>query len=370
MLNVQKYLLENGIQALKDNYGVIVKEYEKEPVIVLNYSQTDSPKNNPITNECRGLILSSDFKTVLCRSFDRFFNFGEADQNIENIDEYTILEKVDGSLINFWFYPKYGCFHASTRGTAFAEANTMYGNEFFKIIENEILDVPVPVLGDECLNPHYTYIFELTSPYNRVVKQHFKSKLTLIGIRVNSTGEFFTYEEMIYHFAFKMMHNKNIQLVDKYEFNSINDIIEDLEGKDFQEEGYVLWNEKTGHRIKIKNPAYVQIHHLRDNGVLAPKRIIKLIHLNEHKEYLTYFEEDRQFFQPYINAYNKFIEDIENTWNEVNHIENQKEFALKVKDKPIASILFGLKKGFTIKKMFDKIQIKKLTEMVERYKDV
>ncbi len=77
MLNVQKYLLENSLQALKDNYGIIVKEYENEPVIVLNYSQIDSPKNDPITNECRGLILSSDFKTVLCRSFDRFFNYQE-----------------------------------------------------------------------------------------------------------------------------------------------------------------------------------------------------------------------------------------------------------------------------------------------------
>ncbi|MFW6016727.1 MAG: hypothetical protein ACOCRK_09845, partial [bacterium] len=68
-------------------------------------------------------------------------------------------------------------------------------------------------------------------------------------------------------------------------------------------------------------------------------------------------------------AYNNFIKDINNVWDSVKHIEDQKEFALKVKDKPIASILFTLKKGFTIKDAFDKIKDKKLTEMVEKYKE-
>ncbi|MFW6008916.1 MAG: RNA ligase [archaeon] len=94
MLNVQKYLLENGLQSLKDNYGVITKEYDN--LVVINYSQIDSPKNDPITDECRGLILSADFSKVLCRSFDRFYNLGEADQKVDNIEDYTILEKYDG----------------------------------------------------------------------------------------------------------------------------------------------------------------------------------------------------------------------------------------------------------------------------------
>lgn len=369
MLNVQKYLLENGIQALKDNYGIIVKEYEDEPVIVLNYSQIDSPKNDPITNECRGLILSSDFETVLCRSFDRFFNCGEANETVENLGDYTILEKLDGSLINVWFYPKYGSFEASTRGTAFAEAETMYGPSFWEIIENNILDVPIPVLCDN-FNINYTYIFELTSPYNRVVKHHTESKLTLIGIRSNKTGEFFSYDELRYFHSSNLSYHKNIELVDKYEFSSIDEIMNKFDDSNPFDEGYVIWNEKNGHRVKIKNPAYVAIHHLRNNGVLAPKNIVHLVHKNEHEEYLSYFETDREFFQPYIDAYNKMVEDINQLWDTVKDIEDQKTFALHVKDKPFAGIMFSMKKGFTFKEACDKINIKKLTEFVEKYKDV
>ncbi|MFW6046359.1 MAG: RNA ligase [Candidatus Woesearchaeota archaeon] len=366
MLNVQKYLLENGLQSLKDNYGVITKEYDN--FVVLNYSQTDSPKNNPITDECRGLILTANFKKVLCRSFDRFYNLGEADQKIDNIDDYTILEKYDGSLINIWYNPFEDKFQASSRGTAYAESETQYGTKFIDIIRYQILGIEVDEFFEN-LNPYCTYIFELVGPENRVVKYYNEPKLVFIGMRDSIDGNFVTYDEMIYTHSFRFSHNPNVLLADKYEFSSINDIMENIKTLNATDEGYVLWNEKTGHRIKIKNPDYVHIHHIRDNGVLVPRRIVSLIHSNGHEEYLSYFPEDIQFFQPYIDAYNNFIKDINNVWDSVKHIEDQKEFALKVKDKPITPILFTLKKGFTIKDAFDKIQDKKLAEMVKKYKE-
>lgn len=79
MLEVQNYLLENGLESLENDYGVVAKKYDE--FVVLNYSQTESPKSNPITDVCRGLILSSDFKKVLCRSFDRFYNYQEIPEN-------------------------------------------------------------------------------------------------------------------------------------------------------------------------------------------------------------------------------------------------------------------------------------------------
>lgn len=274
---------------------------------------------------------------------------------------------VHNSLINVWHNPFTDKFQASTRGTAYAESETPYGRTFKEIIENDILEDEVGSFFDNLLT-QYTYIFELIGPENRVVKSYYKPSLVFIGMRNNYTGEFRSYSFMKL-FSVKFKENENIITASKYNFSSINDIMESLKSLDAMDEGYVLWNENTDHRVKIKNPAYVQIHHLRDNGTLVPRRIVSLIHMNEHEEYLSYFPEDRQFFQPYIDAYNAFIEDINNVWNSIKHIKDQKEFALKVKDKPIASILFTLKKGFTIKDAFDKIQDKKLTEMVEKYKE-
>jgi len=364
MLNVQKYLIENGLQSLKDNYGMIAKEYDD--FVVINYSQIDSPKNDPITNECRGLILSTDFNKVLCRSFDRFYNLGESNQNIDNIKDYTILEKYDGSLINVWYNDFEEKWQISTRGTAYAESETPYGRTFKEIIENDVLDVS---LQESFYNePHHlTFIFELIGPENRVVKSYKEPKLVLLGVRVRDYGNFIPYDYLrAYYFLFV---NKNIFVADKYEFPSIDELVENLKSLNAMDEGYVLWNEKTGHRVKIKNPAYVQIHKLRDNGVLVPRRIVSLVNMNEHEEYLAYFPEDRQFFNPYINAYNKLREEIDRLWDNTKGIKDQKKFALQVKDKPYASILFSLRKEFTIRDSFDKINIKKLTEIVEKYKE-
>ncbi len=283
-----------------------------------------------------------------------------------NIEEYRILEKVDGSLINLWFNPYKKEFQVSTRGTAFAEAQTMYGPTFKEIIEFEVINYPIS-LTFQNFNPNYTYIFELTSPYNRVVKQHTESKLTLIGIRSNETGEFFTYRELLWFYSFKLVHNKNIELVDKYEFNSVDDIENDLKEKDFQNEGYVIWNEKTGHRVKIKNPAYVILHKMRNNGVLTIKNIAEMIFTSEHEEYLSYFETDKQFFQPYIDAYNKMIIDIKYFYNKYKNIESQKEFALKIKDMPISGILFSMRKNRDVNTILSNISSKKKEYLITSY---
>lgn len=364
MLKVQEYLLENGLESLESEYGIVSKNYDD--IVVLNYSQIDSPKNNPMVDECRGLILSSDFNTVLCRPFDRFYNMGEAGQTVDNVDNYTILEKYDGSLINIWYNPFTHSFQASTRGTGYAESPTPYGNTFYDIIERDVLGFKVSNLD---LPIGFTYIFELVGPANRVVKMYDKPEMYLIGVRHNKTGQFLAYDVMNSLYLLELSWLNNVHLAKKYSFSSIDDIVNNISSLDAMDEGYVLWNENTGHRVKIKNPDYVAIHHLRDNGVLVPRRIVHLIHENEHEEYLSYFECDRQFFQPYIDAYNKMVDDIERIWVSVRDIESQKEFALSVKDLYISGVLFGMRKGFTIKDCLDKMTDKKLAELVEKYKE-
>ncbi|MFW6008919.1 MAG: RNA ligase, partial [archaeon] len=177
---------------------------------------------------------------------------------------------VHNSLINVWYNPFTNKFQASTRGTTFAESETPYGRTFKEIIENDILNGTVARCLDK-LNPNYTYIFELIGPENRVVKSYKEPKLVFIGLRNNNDGNFATYDEMVYIHSFKLSHNKNVLLADKYQFSSLDELVENLKSLNAMDEGYVLWREKTGHRIKIKNPAYVSIHKLRDNGVLVPR---------------------------------------------------------------------------------------------------
>lgn len=78
-MKVIEYLKENGTEKLTSEFGVIVKKYEDAQLLVLNYDQINSPKNE-ITSECRGLILDYDYN-IVSRSFDRFFNWNEIKGN-------------------------------------------------------------------------------------------------------------------------------------------------------------------------------------------------------------------------------------------------------------------------------------------------
>ena len=83
---------------------------------------------------------------------------------------------------------------------------------------------------------------------------------------------------------------------------------------------------------------------MRENGIVSEGRVIKLVMENDHEEYLSYFPEDRTFFQKYIDAHKKMLDNITETWYSVKQIENQKDFAMKVKDLPCSGVLFKMKK--------------------------
>ena len=108
------------------------------------------------------------------------------------------------------------------------------------------------------------------------------------------------------------------------------------------------------------------IHHLRDNGALNPKRILTLVMENEHEEYLKYFESDREFFTPYVIAYEKLVNDILITYNKYKMINNQKDFALAIASFKFKGILFALrsKKG-SIKELLLNSKIDNIIEMLD-----
>ena len=80
-MEVIKFLKANGnnFQKLTEVYGIKVKDYPEQKLAVLNYDQINSPKMEPIVQECRGLILDHALNTV-CRPFDRFFTMDDLRQ--------------------------------------------------------------------------------------------------------------------------------------------------------------------------------------------------------------------------------------------------------------------------------------------------
>lgn len=344
-MRVIKYLKENGTEKLTSEFGVIVKKYEDAQLLVLNYDQINSPKND-ITSECRGLILDYEYN-IVSRSFDRFFNYGEQFATF-NPATAVAYEKVDGSLIKIYNWR--GVWYVSTRGTAFAESGVNGWGITFEDMVWKALGVSCQTdLNDKCnewLNPSSTYICEITGVENRVVTRYQGYALWLLAERDNQTGEYFEVPRVIWE-------NFGFELPSAYKFNSIEQCIETAKHLPDLQEGYVMY-ENGVPVCKVKSPAYVAVHFIRGNG-LNPNRIAELVVINEQDEYLKYFPEDEKHFIPYVMQLTQTLMLAQTVFSLSSSIQDQKEFAVRVKDYPFAQFLFQARKlgESNIRKVFN-----------------
>lgn len=337
------YIKEHGLQALTDNLGITIKR--RGGLILLDYSQIDSPKTDPIVGECRGIILEEETLAVKSRPFDRYFNYGECftdillDKAIENKSNIEYFPKLDGSLIKVYYYNDK--WNICTRGTIIADNETTFGSTFqdlvLKAMDLDSLEAFDLLLKENNFNPAITYILEVTSIENRIVTRYEGYTATFLAARYNETGVYCTEQER------EKVSAVGIKLLDAIKFESIEQINNVIKQFKNLEEGFVIYIDGIP-SIKIKSEAYVVVHHTRGNGMLTPKHIKHLILTNEYEEYLNYFEEDKPLFEPYIKAYKELFIQLEFAWKMHKDIESQKDFALTFKNVPYQSLMFGKRK--------------------------
>ncbi len=362
MKNTEAFIRKHGLEELERKFGIVVTRYDDR--IVLNYNQIDSPKFHHICDECRGLILSWPGLNPICRPFDRFYNYGEGGEFSEkdfNPNRMISFAKIDGSLINI--YHDGEDWRCATRKRAFAEGETTKGNTF-----KDVVDRAFPNWKDKmnAFSTNLTYIFEVVSPETRIVVPYSDYGIYLLAVRDNNYGDYIK-PDAVEDIA-KLL---EVDVPKRYKFKNLDNVLKsakELEPMDECGEGFVCFDPKTNNRVKIKNPAYLSIAHLRQNGAISNKRIATLVFQQDHEEYLQYFEEDREYFEPYIDAYNKMMKDINDYYELYNDIDKQKDFAMIVKDLKIAPILFSLRKGEKLNDIFDKLNDKKKFELLEYYK--
>ena len=337
MLHVQEYLKERSLEDLKNEFDI--RSSIDGNLVCLKYG-VKSPKHHPIVIECRGIVLSLSDYNVVARPFDRFFNLYEGDDYKKfDWNSAIVMEKLDGSLIKVYHYNnKWYCGTSGTvdaSGTVGFENNKTFKELFEEGIGGSIQDI------FKYAPKENTYIFELTSPENRIITRYDKTSVTLLAVRNTQTGKYVR----LFDFDF-------CDTVKCYNFkNSFDKVIEFVESRSQFDEGCVLYDYFNGIRIKVKNSAYVSLHHLRGNEV-TKKSITILLLKGEMDEFLTYFPEDEKLVGPYIEKYNNLLYNVNNIYEKYKDIEDQKSFAMKVKDLPFSGILFQLRKGKSINDIF------------------
>lgn len=306
--------------------------------VILSYNQLESDFYNPIVRECRGLIVDEATLTPVCVPFYKFGNYGEG--YVPDIDWATARtqEKVDGSLIKVWYHN--GEWRVSTNGTIDAYKCPLGLVDFARMecpyeTFGELFDAAKEKAGIDFdrLDKSNTYMFELVSPYNKVVVSYEEIDLYHIGTRNNDTLR-------------EMDIDIGVKKPKSYDLKTLDDCVSAAAEMSFNEEGFVVVD-KNWNRVKVKSPAYVEVHHLKGNDTLNIKGIVELIKRNETEEFLSYFPEYRSAFNAIEERIAKLILGLENGLSEIQskEYETQKDFALEVKDRPFASYYFLWRKS-------------------------
>ena len=298
-------------------------------LIMLKYSQIDSDFNLQLVRECRGLILDEDTLEIVSFPFTKFGNYGES--YCPEIDWKTARtgEKVDGSLCKVVVWKDGSLVKSliSTNGTIDA----------FKAPVAEQIGCPYKSFGNiisECLaksgvshadfEEGFTYMFELCSPWTRVVVPHKENKLYFLGKRNNKTFEetYFTDDPVM---------TKFFDTPKVYPLKSIDECLAATKDMPWNEEGYVVCDGKFN-RVKVKSPAYCAIHHMKGNGKLSYERGIDIIRSNEISEVVTYFPEFKNHLDGLKEKLKQTLSFLDQAWANYLIMDNK---LLSRKDKAI-----------------------------------
>jgi hypothetical protein len=222
------------------------------------------------------------------------------------------------------------------------------------------------------------FTFELVSEYHQIVHPYKETKLYLIGARYlgEDTVDFKKYQELkfidVYNtFSQKLkdiiLCPKVISLVNENgKFRGFNEMKALAEAGNAVDEGYVVidWsnvNKDTMSfpRTKVKNSAYVALHHLRssidgDEEGISYHKILNICFKHEEDEFLSVLPQYTDVFQRVEIKWQAFVDYMNNIladqkfqylfqYSKTNDKEKyRKDFALYIKDKKFNHMFFAM----------------------------
>jgi T4 RnlA family RNA ligase len=289
--------------------------------------------------------------------------------NLEQVPEtqYNVLKgkkikavynKEDGSLCSFIELPN-GNVVAKTKGS-FDNDQTKVINEIYEHDEN------LQKFLKYCFKNDLVAMFEYVSFKNRIVLKYEDTKLILLRVRDNTTGEYLDVEDF---------RDQGIEIVPKEEVGDLDEILKFLETAE-DKEGFVVQYEDD-YMIKVKTPWYISKHSLMDS--LDKENIIIKMILEEtidditasldsitDKEELDYIDNIEKKIHKYISNKMKEIEDLKQKYDELEGTEHyrKKFFALSYIKNTNFPLVMNVLKGKTI---YDSVKeyILKITNKLE-----
>ena len=283
LYNFIKEYPDNWMQRIQlEPYCIKVKQDGR--FVLLTYDQLNSDMSLPLCQLCRGIILERAYDekwVIVCYPFKKFFNYGEPEAAEINWSSAIVREKIDGSLIKFWYDLK-GNWHMSTNGTIDAFKAEISGDPrgltYGDIVERALGCNWLSFCRE--LSTDWTYMFELVSPDTQVTIHYEHDGLYYLGQRNNFFHEeWYNYSQVWKEFG--------VGEPKVYKLSSLRDCVDLVAEFSKDEEGVVVSDNKYN-RIKIKSPEYLIAAHAANNGKLGLRTAIRLIREDKVDDFLAY----------------------------------------------------------------------------------
>jgi hypothetical protein len=366
----------------KTPYCVKVKRHQdRHNLAMFKYSQFESDFTNPIVRCSRGSVYNiQEDGTVspYLMPFFKFTNFGEngADPVSWNNALY-VRDKLDGSLLKLLKEPD-GNDLWTTNGSFELDVEIP---ELYHVETNERLDPPhtFASLRNYALRGHeeeikrlpvlWTFMFELTSPYNKIIVPYRETKLTLLGCRDPEGNEHtpeWAVENLGMSFATPLV----------YPLKSIDEVIAYCQSVNTNDREGVVVQDGNFNRIKIKTDHYRSLFLLKGEDHFSDERIFTAIVEGSIDDALAAWPEIRPRTEEIIAEWAGFRNNIAKLCEKATVFHQQcrqdlsddpkeakKRYAMFVleKYKPISSFLFEtIKENADLESHYNKIDYKAL----------
>lgn len=313
-LHVWKYLLTHTFRDLEEEHGVFARPNATFDKFSLNYDQIMAKSGNPVSDQCRGLIIrprsDSPFWTfarshdvdwkdivvgeceILAWPMNRFYNYG--DHAMANIDwndpNLKVWEKVDGTCIIVYWDSLHGKWHCATRSVSEADipirgddlaiGDMTFAQLFLKALKATREEISGKSVDWECdgpdkvihLSKENTYVFELVSRHNQIVVDYPEPRVYLLAVRHLPTGE------EVHPDAVRIQHVRRPRTWPLNDAAAIGAFVNTMSPSEL--EGVVVCDSKFN-RGKIKSMAYVLAHKSKDTVTASPRNALEAIILEK-----------------------------------------------------------------------------------------
>lgn len=287
--------IDEIITTLKNTYKLYVRIDEESDLILVKYIRNKSNFEEPIVNECRGIVMTRD-KKIICYPPERSISIETIKDYIgDDLTNIRYEEHIDGTMINIFYNPIKERWEKSTRSRIGANCSWLCKETFASLFKDASNDMDLSIL-----DRNLCYTFVLAHPKSRIIVKHKTPFICLVSVRkITQNG----YENISLNEVQSSLCEKglSIKIPKVYNFSSIEEMRNFVSKQDSNNQGIII--KYKNFRAKIRNKEYEFLKDLKGNTTHLVELYIRLRKEMKVRPFLTHFSE-------YKKKFNEFREEI------------------------------------------------------------